>query len=137
VDDSLGVHGLERGGELADQGEGQTGGQVSLAGQPIAQRLTAQVLHLDEEGAVAQNIGVVDLHQAWVRHLGERVRLVAVAAARLLLFGLAAKGREHDLDGHALVDALVLSQKDRAHATAVDELFDLVAADLGADQLLL
>jgi hypothetical protein len=99
---------------------------TAAAQQSPGQRLTLQVLHDEEAGAIGEVAEVGDLHQAGVADEVGGSRLVEEAVDGL---GAAARFGVKDLDRDAALDDLVDGFVDGAHAACAELTHDAVGPD--------
>ena len=126
MDDTGGVRGPERGGDVLEDRERLAGWERPLAGDPLLERPPVEELHREERDPPLRSLvkaEVEDPADVRVRHLPGEEDLAAEALAGLLL----ARGAQRS-EGDDGAELEVLGLVDVAHAAAPEGATDAVAA---------
>ncbi len=122
VDHAGAAGGIQRGGDVGGNTDGQLRGQPFFAHQALAQRLAFVVIHHIVQVSV-DGAGGVNRHDVRVAQLGDGPSLGQEAARD---GGIRGQFRMDHLDGDQAIERQVAGAIDDAHATAPDLAFDPV-----------
>ena len=127
VDEARGMGGIERRGDLAEQGDRRRRLERALA-QPALEVGAIDEAHGQEVAAVPL-AGLVDGDDVGMVDGGGHLRLAQEARPEGLVIG---RQRGDELDGHRPIEGRVRGPVDDAHAAAADDRLEVVAAEVGA-----
>jgi hypothetical protein len=133
VDDAGGVGLRKRAGDGADHRDRGPHAERSVALHPLAEALTVEQLHGDEEGAVVILSEVVEGDDVGVLQLADGSRLLDEALHRQVVVG---QHRADALEGDLPAKGLLHRHVHRAHAAEAEQRLDLVATGEGRPEAL-